>query len=152
GPEKGTPGGKLLLIGPGQKAPADVAGYHIVQMPTRVAFIGYRVLDRSEKDTLTPLNKLYPYAERNRPSAPKVIAATKDYLQSAPRGLAYWEAVNELIQRESVEDRDRFFYAMLRDLGIEKGKPFNPDQRHKQLFEDAALLGEQISKALVYEK
>jgi hypothetical protein len=78
--------------------------------------------------------------------------ATKDYIQSAPRGLAYWEAVNELIQREPVEDRDRFFYAMLRDLGIERGKPFKPDERQTKLLEDAALLGEEISKALVYEK
>jgi hypothetical protein len=81
-----------------------------------------------------------------------VIAATHDFIQSAPRGLAYWEAVNELIQREPVEDRDRFFYAMLRDLGIEKGKPFKPDDRQKKLLEDAWLLSEQICKALVYEK
>jgi len=152
GPEKGATAGKILLLGPGHQVPDDVAGYHVVHMPTRFAFIGYRVLDRSEKDKLTPLNKLYPYSERNNPPAPKVIAATKDYIQSAPRGLAYWEAVNELIQREPVEDRDRFFYAMLRDLGIEKGKLFKPDERQKKLFEDAALLGEEISKALVYEK
>jgi hypothetical protein len=152
GPEKGATGGKVLLLGPGQKAPDDVAGYHVVHMPTRFAFIGYRVLDRSEKDKLTPLNKLYPYSERNNPPSPKVIAATKDFTQSHPRGLAYWEAVNELIQREPVEERDRFFLAMLRDLGIEKGKPFKPDDRQKKLLEDAALLGEEIAKVVVYEK
>jgi hypothetical protein len=152
GPEKGATGGKILLLGLGQKAPDDVAGYHIVRMPTRFAFIGYRVLDRSEKDRLTLLNKLYPYSERNNPPPPKVIAATKDYIQSQPRGLAYWEAVNELIQREPVEERDRFFLAMLRDLGIEKGKPFKPDDRQKKLLEDAVLLGEEIAKIIVYEK
>src|SRR5215470_16753884 len=152
GPERGATAGKALVLGPGQKAPDDVAGYHVMHMPTRFAFIGYRVLDRSEKDKLTPLNKLYPYSERNNPPAPKVIAATKDYIQSAPRGLAYWDAVNELVQRETVEDRDRFFYAMLRDLGIEKGKPFKPDERQKKLLEDAALLGEEITKVVVYEK
>jgi hypothetical protein len=152
GPEKGATGGKVLLLGPGQKAPDDVAGYHVVHMPTRFAFIGYRVLDRSEKEKLTPLNKLYPHSERNNPPSPKVIAATKDFTQSHPRGLAYWEAVNELIQREPVEERDRFFLAMLRDLGIEKGKPFKPDDRQKKLLEDAALLGEEIAKVVVYEK
>jgi hypothetical protein len=69
-----------------------------------------------------------------------------------PRGLAYWEAVNELIQREPVEERDRFFYDMLRGLGIEKGKRFAPDGQYKRLLEDAVLLGEELSKALVYEK
>jgi hypothetical protein len=121
-------------------------------MPTRFAFIGYRVLDRSEKDELTPLNKLYPYGKRNAPPPANVIAATKDYTQSHPRGIAYWEAVNELIQREPVEDRDRFFLAMLRDLGMEKGKSFKPDDRQQQLLEDAALLGEEIAKVVVYEK
>jgi hypothetical protein len=152
GPEKGATGGKVLLLGPGHKAPDDTSGYHVVQMPTRFAFIGYRILDRSEKDKLAPLTKLYPPSERNNPMPPKVIAATKDYTQSQPRGLAYWEAVHELIQREPVEERDRFFLAMLRDLGIEKGKPFAPDEHHKQLLEDAALLGEEIAKVVVYEK
>src|SRR5262245_9877059 len=152
GPERGASGGKVLLLGRGQKAPDDAVGYHVVNMPTRFVFMGYRVLDRREKDMLTPLNKLYPYSERNRSSPPQVINATKDYIQSAPRGLAYWEAVNELIQREPVEERDRFFYAMLRDLGIERGKPFAPDDRQKKLLEDAALLGEAITKVVVYEK
>lgn len=151
GPEKGA-AGKALIIGPGQNPSDEIAGYHVIRMPTRFAFIGYRVLDRGEKDNLTPLNKLYSFSDRANPPGPKVINATKDYTQSAPRGLAYWEAVNEIIQREPVEDRDRFFYAMLRDLGIEKNKPFKPDERAKKLLEDAALLGEEISKALVYEK
>jgi hypothetical protein len=152
GPEKGATGGKILLLGPGQKSPDDVQGYHVVRMPTRFAFIGYRVLDRSEKDRLAPLNRLYAYGKRDNPPAAKVIPATKDYTQSHPRGLAYWEAVNELIQREPVEERDRFFLAMLRDLGMAKGKPFKPDDRQKKLLEDAAFLGEQIAKVIVYEK
>lgn len=41
---------------------------------------------------------------------------------------------------------------MLRDLGIEKGKPFKPDDRQKKLLEDATLLGEEIAKVVVYEK
>src|SRR5262249_43684675 len=152
GPEKGATGGKILLLAPGHETPVDVGGYHVVRMPTRFAFIGYRVLDRSEKDKLTPLNKLYPYPERKSPAATRVIAGAKDYIRAAPRGLAYWEAVNEVIQREPAEDRDRFFYAMLRDLGIEKSKPSQPDDRQKTLLEDAALLGEEITKVVVYEK
>jgi hypothetical protein len=37
-----------------------------------------------------------------------------------------------MIQREPVEDRDRFFMAMLMRLGIEKGKPFQPDGRQTE--------------------
>jgi hypothetical protein len=150
--EKGAAEGKILLVPPGQKAPDDVAGFHVVQMTTRFGFIGYRIMDRAEKDSITPLIKLYPYSERANPGAPKVIDATKDYTQSAPRGLAFWESVNDLIQNEPVEDRDRFFYGMLRELGIEKGKPFKPDERMTKILEDATLLGEEIAKVTAYEK
>jgi hypothetical protein len=152
GPEKGASGGRALLLARGQQPPADAADYHLVQMPTRYAFIGYRVMDRGEIDRLTPLNRIYPYAERAAPPPAKVLRATRDYTQSHPRGLSYWQAVNEIVQREPVEERDRFFLAMLRDLGMEKGKPFAPDDRQKRLLADAALLGEEITKALVYEK
>ena len=152
GPERGTAAGKVLILGPGQDVPPDASGYHVVHIPTRFAFMGYRVIDRSEADKLAPLNRLYPFGERDAPKPPTVIAATKDYLQSQPRGFAYWEAVNEIVQREAVEDRDRFFYAMLRDLGIEKGRPFAPSPEQRQLFEDAALLGEHIERVKVYQK
>lgn len=152
GPEKGAKGGKLLVVGPAQKVPAGTAGYHVAQIPTRFAFIGYRVIERVEKDKITPLNKLYPYSRRANPSPPKVIAAKKDFTQSQPRGFAYWEAVDEFVQREPVEERDRFFLAMLRDLGIEKGKPFTPDARQKKVLEDAALLGEEITRVIVSQK
>ncbi len=152
GPEKGTAAGKALILGPGQDLPPDADGYHVVRVPTRFAFIGYRLLDRSQKDKIAALTRLYPYSERDAPKPPVVIAATKDYIQSQPRGFAYWEAVNELVQREAVEDRDRFYYAMLRDLGIEKGRPFAPSPEQRQLLEDAALLGEHIQRVKGYEK
>ena len=46
-----------------------------------------------------------------------------------PRGLEYWERLHDIYQREIVDERDRFFLAMLRQLGIEPGKPFVPDER-----------------------
>jgi len=152
GPEKGKTGGKLLILGPGQTAPDDVTGYHVVHSATRFVWIPSRIFDRSEKDKLAPLFNLYSYSQRDKPAPTKVIAATKDYIQAQPRGLAYWEAVNEIVQRESVEERDRFFYAMLRDLGIGKGKPFQPDERTRKILEDGALLGEEIARVIVYQK
>lgn len=42
--------------------------------------------------------------------------------------------------------------AMLKPLGIEKGKPFNPTSRQKKLLKEAALVGEAMAKATTYEK
>ena len=48
-----------------------------------------------------------------------------------PRGLAYWEG-SKVINQEPVIERDRMILGMLQPLGIEKGKPFNPDARQKK--------------------
>jgi hypothetical protein len=56
------------------------------------------------------------------------------------------EAVNEVVQREAFEDRDRFFYAMLRDLGIEKGRPFARSPS-RTLFGNEALKAEVSSNS-----
>ena len=44
-------------------------------------------------------------------------------------------------------ERDRFFMAMLKPLGIEKGKPFNPTPEQKKILTEAALVGEAMAKA-----
>jgi hypothetical protein len=46
-----------------------------------------------------------------------------------------------------VAERDRFFLAMLKQLGIEKRKPFQPDDRQTKLLTEAALVGEAMAKA-----
>jgi hypothetical protein len=51
------------------------------------------------------------------------------------------------LNREVVAERDRFFMALLRRLGIEKGKPFNPTPRQRKLLEEAAFVGEAMAKA-----
>lgn len=57
-----------------------------------------------------------------------------------------------VVEREPVEDRDRFFVAMLRPLGIEKGKTFDPDARQTKILLDAAIAGEAMAKALAFSK
>ena len=43
-----------------------------------------------------------------------------------PDGIEYWARLSTFINNNPVHERDRFFMAMLKPLGIEKGKPFNP--------------------------
>ncbi len=46
-----------------------------------------------------------------------------------------------MVQKEPMADRDRFFYAWLRDLGIEKGKPFNPSAEQKEILIEGLKVG-----------
>ena len=41
--------------------------------------------------------------------------------------MAFWEHLSAVINNNPVHERDLFFMAMLKPLGIEKGKEFKPD-------------------------
>ena len=64
----------------------------------------------------------------------------------------YWQRLSDIISKEPVEERDRFFMAMLKPLGIEKGKPFNPTDRQKRILMDGLLVGEAMAKAIDFKK
>jgi hypothetical protein len=69
-----------------------------------------------------------------------------------PRGMRYWEMLHMILQEEPVEDRDRFFMYFLKELGIEKGKPFAPDERQRAILEEAAVVGEAMAKNFVFRE
>jgi hypothetical protein len=66
--------------------------------------------------------------------------------------MEFWERLNDVIQSEPIEPRDTFFYAMLRPLGLEKGKLFKPDARQTKILTDAAMVGEAMAKANTAER
>jgi hypothetical protein len=153
GPDKGK-GGKYLLVGPGQKAPA-ADGYRVVRVATNNFFAGVRVLDSGE-DPIAAVRKglrFYPYAQRDNPPAQRTRNAdNKKWSQVQPRGMDYWTRYNEYMQQEPVHERDRMMTAMLQPLGLEKGRPFKPGAREAKLLTDGALMGELMSMNISYAK
>ena len=141
---------KYLVLGPGHKVPDNVAGYAVRHSPTFNIFIGVRLTDadpEKAKQALSHLH-LYPYTQRDQPPRMEILdAGTKAWSGMPPRGMEYWERLDDVIQREPLEPRDIFFHAMLRPLGLEKGKPFKPDARQTKILTDAALVGEAMAKA-----
>jgi len=148
-PGSETPG-TYLLLAPGQKAPGEVNGYIVRQSPTFNIFLGARLTDEdptSAKQTLAQL-KMYPYARRDNPPPMDILdVGTRAWSGVPPRGMEYWQRLDDVIQREPVEPRDVFFHAMLRPLGLEKGRPFSADARQTKILTEAAIVGEAMAKA-----
>jgi hypothetical protein len=142
--------GRYLVLAPGQKAPDNVAGYTVRESLTFNIFLGLRLTDADPeraKEALAQL-QMFPYAQRDNPPKMDILdAGTKTWSGLPPRGMEYWQRVNDVIQAEPVEPRDIFFHAMLRPLGLEKGKPFRPDARQTKILTDAAMVGEAMAKA-----
>jgi hypothetical protein len=154
GPDKGK-GARYLILGPNQKAPADAKGYYVVHSPTFNVFFGFRVLttDEGKAKTITDDLKLYPYSKRAAPPPTHIVTPhNQTWSGTQPEGMAYWRALNEILQKEPVQERDRYFMAMLRPLGIDKGKPFAPDARQTKLLTDGAFIGQKIAIANSFDK
>jgi len=152
-----TEPGKYLFVGPGQDVPggAKAEGYRIHQSPTMSLLLGIRLMSPKRDVRMDVLGKIaiYPYAERKNPKPRGYITPNgKPWLAAHPRGMAYWERLADVLNREPVAERDRFFMAMLKPLGIEKGKPFKPTKRQKLILTQATLVGEAMAKANDFAK
>ncbi|MGF1695680.1 DUF1214 domain-containing protein [Vibrio lamellibrachiae] len=140
GPNRGE-AEKILLIGPGIEVPKNTQGYDVVHVPTRVAFLGTRnmIQDPKEHAEFNENIKLYPYGQKEKAKQliPVLAEDTEDgraHLQRHPRGIEFWQALNEIVQREEPQERDILFLDMLKHLGIEKGKPFEPTKAQQALL------------------
>ena len=157
GPD-GDKGGKFLLLPPGYTGEVPQEGYHVL----KALMNNYNVMIRglvSNFGSDVPVAvqrvkqmKAYPWSERNSPKANKFVSVSGATINTLPPGgLEYWARLSTVINNNPVEERDRFFMAMLKPLGIEKGKPFQPDARQKAILEDAAKLGEAMSRNMLFD-
>lgn len=154
GPDKGK-GGKFLLMPAGDKTRAS-DGYIAVSSPTnRVLYLGRAgVKDGNVKGAVDLLKtiRVYPLAQAANPPETRMhLTAGKPANTIPPRDFGYWEVLAQAIDAEPVETRDRFFHAMLKPLGIEKGKPFKPDARQKKILTEAATVGFLMAQTLSME-
>jgi hypothetical protein len=152
-----TEPGKYLFVGPGQDVPTDAEaqGYRVARSPSMNLLVGIRLMATDEAQRLADLEaiQVYPYAERDNPQPRGYIRPEgKPWMAAAPKGLAYFERLAEWLDQEPVAERDRFFMAMLKPLGIEKGKPFEPTPEQKAILTEAALVGEAMAKANDFSK
>jgi hypothetical protein len=151
GPDSGK-GGKYLILGPGQDAPKD-SGYRVIRSSTSSIFVAFRVLepDPAKGKALLALFHMYPFKDRAHPPATRFLAPEgRSWSQVPPSGMGYWERLDAAIQSEPVQERDRIMMAMLKPLGIEKGRAFKPDARQTKLLLQGAQLGELMAQAISF--
>ena len=154
GPDKGA-GGKYLVVPPGQEVPKGADDYYLVESPTNNVFYGFRVLvsDPEEAAALKASYEAYPYSNRENPRKSRIIPADGRKWSGWPAsGLEFWQLLAKMLDEEPVHERDRMMVAMLKPLGIEKGKPFQPDARQKKILEQAAVVGEAMARAQSFAK
>lgn len=154
GPDKGK-GGRYLLLGPGQAAPAGLKFDYEVRSPTFNIFHAFRILttDAAEADRILHAYRVYPATAAANPPKTRIITPDgRPWSGTQPTGMAYWRRLAEILQVEPVKEEDRLFMAMLKPLGIEKGKPFEPTAAQTRILTEGARIGQLMAIANSFDK
>jgi hypothetical protein len=76
--------------------------------------------------------KVYPLSQASNPSATSFVDVSGHLFDAAiPYDFRFFESLDRVVQREQWLPRDKVMIDMLKSLGIEKGKPFQPDDATK---------------------
>jgi hypothetical protein len=148
GPDGGD-GGKHLLLGPGYTGEVSDTGYYVHRASSNRLIVGARSLPvgggvAAAKKRLTTI-KVYPLDPKIERPKLHWLDLTGKFQDTTPlqweTNLKFWEVLHETIDTEPVFPGYHTHYGELAALGIEKGKPFEPDDRMKGLLESAAQAG-----------
>ncbi len=154
GPD-GAHGGKYLIVPPDSPDNLDAEGYFVFRSPTNQLWFGSRGLDPDPARAVAALqaHRFYAWDDRDNPPALTINTVNgRPWASAQPADISYFEGLAELLDPEPVEERDRFFMAMLRPLGIVPGTPFAPDERQRKILSDAAVVGNAMSQNIDFNK
>src|SRR5882672_10817081 len=147
GADKGK-GGKYLILPPGYTGKPP-AGYIVLPSDT---YSGYALLrsnlvSHSDADIAKAAAygkrvKVYPLSQAANPPATIFSDAFGIMFDSTIRyDLSFFQSLDRIVQSEPWLQRDHAMIDQLKSIGIEKGKPFNPDAKTQ------ALLGDGVREA-----
>jgi hypothetical protein len=154
GADKGQ-GGKYLILPPGYSGnvPAD---YIALRSDTYSGFALLRsnLASHSDADVAKSVTygkqiKVYPLSQAANPS-PTVFTDAYDVMfdSTIRYDASFFGNLDRVVQSEPWLDRDRAMIDQLRTIGIEKGKPYNPDRNTLTIPGEAA----QEARALLEQR
>jgi hypothetical protein len=68
-----------------------------------------------------------------------------------PNTYVYWEYLNNLVQAEPAGLMGPEITGQMASIGIEKGKPFQPDERMKKILTEAIAVGNATARAITFD-
>ena len=84
----------------------------------------------------------YPLSAAGEPPAGSYVDMYAKHLPTLPEyDMSYFDYVVELINREPLLERDKIMGGMLASIGIEKGRPFDPQGKHREALQKAVRDG-----------
>ncbi|MDX0802769.1 DUF1254 domain-containing protein [Sinorhizobium medicae] len=154
GPDKGK-GGKYLILPPDYEGEVP-DGYYTFRSGTYGVFVFWRGFFKDPKQLEEPVKlmeetRIYPLGKEDtakKMEFPDASGVPVNMLY--PQDGTAFDMLYRFIQHEYVDRKDFEMRGMVADLGIVKGKPFEPDEQTRKLLDDAAKTASRMSHAFAY--
>jgi hypothetical protein len=153
GPDKGK-GGKYLVLPPGYEGEVP-EGYFVVPSRTYSVWVFMRAsvangLDAARENVEENL-RLYPLSKKGNPPKLELISGSgKAFNTIHANDYTFYEHLNKVIQKEPLEMLDPETRGLLASIGMEKGKPFSPDERMRKILTDAVAIANAAARSIVW--
>jgi hypothetical protein len=96
--------------------------------------------------------KVYLLAQAKNPPPMKFINISgKAFNTIHANDFTFFEEVNHVVQEEPNDALDPETLGLLAAIGIEKGKPFAPDERMKKILTESVAVGNATARAIVFK-
>jgi len=155
GPDRGQ-GGKYLILPPDYEG--DVPdGYFVAQSTSYINWLISRgFLVDGKPDAAAKMYKenlkIYPLAAADNPPPMEFISGSKKIFNTIhANNYEFYEELNNVIQREPLSLIDHELRGIIASIGIQKGKPFAPDARMKEILTDAIAVGNATARAILFQ-
>lgn len=157
-----SPKGFYLIVPPDWKgtAPPD---HKVVQPKTYSSWMllrGNVELKDGKPDTTAAVNemktklKIYPLSALDKPQEqPKLQyfdMSDKKINRIPPEGFEFFERLAEVVTHETTEQTDAFTMGLLKCIGMEPGRQFEPDARMKVILSAAAETGQAMARSIAF--
>lgn len=154
GPDKGR-GGKYLLLPPGYTGHVP-EGYFILRSRTFGNLLGVRAFViagdlRAAADSVKNGLRIYLLADKTNPPATRFVNISGAAFNTIhANDASFFDEVVPVVQEEPLEATDPEIRGLLAAIGIQKDKPFAPNDRMRRILAEAAAVGNATARALVF--
>lgn len=137
-------GGRYLFTPPGYTGEIPEGYLHVASPNFRIGFALRSIvgLGKSQQDAASYAHRLrlYALADAGEPPEQRFIAPDNDVYPTLPFfDERAFEDLYEIFSVEPPRPEDKVMMGLLASLGIEQGKPFNPDDTTKRAMRQAAI-------------
>ncbi|MFK7869650.1 MAG: DUF1254 domain-containing protein [Roseobacter sp.] len=153
GEDKGE-GGKYLILPQGYEGEVP-EGYFLLKPRTykNWLLLRFSIADGMEEAAafIKANLKMYPLSQADNPPEMEFISGSDQAWNTVhANNFEFYNELNAVIQKEPIDFIDVETRGLFASVGIEKGKPFEPDARMRAILDDAVAIGNATARSIVW--